>query len=444
VPDRPPAEYQHLDDGQPQSLKRRALLPTSKSMPASGRGNSLHLSLEASEHRYRRLFETAQDGILILDGETGKIMDANPYLLDLLNYPFETLMGLQLWEIGQFRDITANQKAFEDLKENEYIRYENLPLRTKSGKHVHVEVVSNVYFVDSRKVIQCNVRDITDRAEAQAASQKHLTTLELAGQAKDEVIAVLSHELRTPLTAITSMIDLIEMENGLIDPPESEKHAPHLNKSAVTLIRRNAQNLVRLINDLLDLNHIAKGALQLNLEAVDAHEGSLEATSEGLNRGSQFRARFKVDDSLFGRRLEMREADPNSTTGLRVLLVEDNEESRLCVSFLLESEGYLVQVAKDIRSALGLQKDHAFDLLITDVGLPDGNGRDLLEKLRATTPHIEGIAVSGYGSPQDILKTKAAGFLAHLVKPVAFPKLHTAIRTLYSQAKEPAERQMEA
>ena len=122
-------------------------------MPASVRRSSLELALEASELRYRRLFETAQDGILILNANTGKIIDVNPFLLDLLEYPFESMIGLRLWEIGQFKDIAANQAAFEALQSNEYIRYENLPLRTKTGKEIQVEFVSNVYFVGSGKVI---------------------------------------------------------------------------------------------------------------------------------------------------------------------------------------------------------------------------------------------------------------------------------------------------
>ena len=182
-----------------------------KLMPASGRGNSLELALEVSELRYRRLFETAQDGILILDANTGKIIDVNPFLLDLLDYPFESMIGLQLWEIGLFEDIAANQAAFEKLQTEEYIRYENHPLRTKAGKQIQVEFVSNVYFVGSAKVIQCNIRDISVRAEFQAASKSHADTLELAVRARDEVIAVLSHELRNPLAAISSMIDVLDL-----------------------------------------------------------------------------------------------------------------------------------------------------------------------------------------------------------------------------------------
>src|ERR1700747_13502 len=99
-----------------------------KLMPASGRGNSLELALEVSELRYRRLFETAQDGILILDANTGKIIDVNPFLLDLLDYPSVIMIAPRLLRIGLFEDIAANQAAFEALQTNEYIRYENLPL----------------------------------------------------------------------------------------------------------------------------------------------------------------------------------------------------------------------------------------------------------------------------------------------------------------------------
>ena len=112
-------------------MTSNASISQAKIMPASGRGNSLELALEVSELRYRRLFETAQDGILILNANTGKIIDVNPFLLDLLDYPFESMIGLRLWEIGLFKDIEANQAAFETLQTDEYIRYENCPLRTK-------------------------------------------------------------------------------------------------------------------------------------------------------------------------------------------------------------------------------------------------------------------------------------------------------------------------
>ena len=124
-------------------------------------------ALKASEIRYRRLFETAKDGILILDAETGRITDANPYLQDLLGYSHDELLGKMLWEIGPFRDISANRGAFRKLQRKEYIRYDNLPLETKGRRRRHVEFVSNVYRENGKKVIQCNIRDITPRHQAE-------------------------------------------------------------------------------------------------------------------------------------------------------------------------------------------------------------------------------------------------------------------------------------
>ncbi|HWS16113.1 MAG TPA: PAS domain S-box protein, partial [Candidatus Methylomirabilis sp.] len=125
--------------------------------------------LKTSEVRYRRLFETAKDGILILDGDTGRITDANPFLQEMLGYSHAELLGKMLWEIGPFKDIAASRSAFRRLQRKEYIRYDNLPLETKGRRHRHVEFVSNVYRVNGTKVIQCNIRDITARHQAEQA-----------------------------------------------------------------------------------------------------------------------------------------------------------------------------------------------------------------------------------------------------------------------------------
>ncbi len=94
--------------------------------------------LRDSETRYRRLFETTQDGILILDGNTGEITDVNPFLLKMLGYSHEELLGKKLWEIGSFSDIKASQFAFDELQKKKYIRYEDLPLRTRNGRRREV------------------------------------------------------------------------------------------------------------------------------------------------------------------------------------------------------------------------------------------------------------------------------------------------------------------
>jgi diguanylate cyclase (GGDEF)-like protein/PAS domain S-box-containing protein len=128
--------------------------------------------IRTSELRYRRLFEAAQDGILILDAETGAITDVNPFLIKLLGYSREEFIQKKLWEVGAFKDIEASREAFEALQKNEYSRYEDLPLRAKNGRLVDVEFVSNVYLVGGEKVIQCNIRDITQRKQAQDALLK--------------------------------------------------------------------------------------------------------------------------------------------------------------------------------------------------------------------------------------------------------------------------------
>jgi PAS domain S-box-containing protein len=132
----------------------------------SGRFSPM-ISLRDSEIRYRRLFEAARDGILILDADSGAITDANPYITEILGYSQQDLIGKRLWEIGAFFDVVASKAAFEELKRKEYIRYENLPLQAKDGQLRQVEFVSNVYLVDLKKVIQCNIRSIGERKEVE-------------------------------------------------------------------------------------------------------------------------------------------------------------------------------------------------------------------------------------------------------------------------------------
>ena len=126
-------------------------------------------TLQDSELRYRRLFESAQDGILILDAGTGAITDVNPYLIKMLGYSRREFVEKKLWEVGAFKDIEASKEAFQALQKDEYIRYKDLPLRAKCGRLINVEFVSNVYLEGCQKVIQCNIRDMTERKQAEDA-----------------------------------------------------------------------------------------------------------------------------------------------------------------------------------------------------------------------------------------------------------------------------------
>lgn len=124
-------------------------------------------ALKSSELRYRRLFESAKDGILILDADSGQIVDVNPFLIDMLGFSKEQLAGKELWEIGLFKDIVASKRAFVELQQHGFIRYENLPLETRNGTVRQVEFVSNSYLAGGSCVVQCNIRDITERKLAE-------------------------------------------------------------------------------------------------------------------------------------------------------------------------------------------------------------------------------------------------------------------------------------
>jgi PAS domain S-box-containing protein len=171
-------------------------------------------ALAASETRYRRLFEAAQDGILIVDAETGLIFDANPFLANLLGYSHGELVGKEVWQIGLFHDIEASKTAFQQLRATGYIRYEDLPLQTKDGRDIEVEFVSNLYQVGDHSVIQCNIRDITDRKKAEAALLEAHAQLENRVRERTAELAetnrLLKDEIAARQVAETSRQELLQ------------------------------------------------------------------------------------------------------------------------------------------------------------------------------------------------------------------------------------------
>jgi len=124
-------------------------------------------ALKNSEEQYRRLFETAQDGIIIIKARTGEITDVNPYLLNILGYSPAEIIGEIIWQLDVFKDTEAGREAISRLQTQGLVRYENLPLQAKDGRKIDVELISNVYEVQSEKVIQYNIRDITRRKKAE-------------------------------------------------------------------------------------------------------------------------------------------------------------------------------------------------------------------------------------------------------------------------------------
>ena len=153
-------------------------------------------NLHALELRYRRLFESAQDGILILDADSGMIEDVNPYLVKLLGYSREDFLGKTIWDIGFFKDIIENKEHFVELQKKKYIRYEDLPLETSNGQKINVEFVSNVYTVNNNKVIQCNIRNITDRKQAENALKESDRRLRSIVESSTDQIFMLDKSLK--------------------------------------------------------------------------------------------------------------------------------------------------------------------------------------------------------------------------------------------------------
>ena len=222
-------------------------------------------ALVASEAQYRRLFESAQDGILIVDAESGQIRDVNPFLLDLLGFSRDEYLGKKLWEIAAFQDSAASKSAFLELQQKGYIRYDNIPLHSKAGHSVEVEFVSNIYDVGLKKVIQCNIRDITERKHAEAAIHELTADLERRVALRTAQVEALNkeletfnysvaHDLQAPLRRISGFVSALERACG----DDLTQNA----KELIVEIRTSTEHMTSLIQALLKLASLGRSELQ--------------------------------------------------------------------------------------------------------------------------------------------------------------------------------------
>jgi two-component system CheB/CheR fusion protein len=236
-----------------------ALVGFTKVMRDQTARKRIEMALQKSELRYRRLFEAAKDGILILDAQTLRITDANPFMSELLSYSLEQLKGKELWEIGLFQDKRESLTATRKLRKEGYLRYEDIPLQSARGGIQEVEFICNVYQVDDHAIVQCNIRDITERKRLEREITKHSEELADINRRKDEFLAMLSHELRNPLVPIINMMQLLRLQ----------KNEDTLQQQAYTMIERQVRQLKVLIDDLLEVSRITTGRIRLNQEKVD-------------------------------------------------------------------------------------------------------------------------------------------------------------------------------
>lgn len=230
--------------------------------------------LLASEIRYRRLFESAKDGILILNAYNGQIIDVNPYLIEILGYSFDEFLGKELWEIGIFKNIEDSKAAFVELQNKGFIRFEDMPLETKSGKPINVEYVSNVYLVDKVKVIQCNIRNITERKKAELQLKESEKRLLELNATKDKFFSIIAHDLKSPFTSIIGLSELLAEQVGRKDYDGIEEYA--------NMIQSSSWRAMDLLTNLMEWSRSQTGRIEFNPVSINMAE-LIDEVSELLN-----------------------------------------------------------------------------------------------------------------------------------------------------------------
>lgn len=315
--------------------------------------------------RYRRLFEAAQDGILLLDFPDGRIEDANPYILNILGYSHNEVLGKQLWELGLLADRKKAEEVQRKIVVEGYARFEDIELVSKSGKTIPVEFIANSYRVDGVTVIQCNIREISERKQAEVALAQEQTKIT---QQMYEVIDSLSNviEARDPYTAghqkrvtdlsvaiahemklAPSLIDGIRFASQVHDigkisiPTEILTKPSALTSYEIAMLRSHAQAGYEILKPLsfpwpvadIILQHHERldgsgypNALKENDILVEAKIIAVADTVEAMSSDRPYRSSKGVDHAL-------EEIETNSG------LLYDQEAVKACLD-LFRNKGY--------------------------------------------------------------------------------------------------------
>jgi PAS domain S-box-containing protein len=235
-------------------------------------------ALQSSETRYRRLFETAKDGILVLDEEAGVITDVNPALTEMLGYSRHDLIGREPWVIFPLDEMDVNMETFRQLLSAGSVRREDLPLEKKDGRRISVEFVSNVYLSSDRKVIQCNLRDITERKRHGEERRKLTEDLLRSNEELQHFAYVASHDLQEPLRMISSYLQLL-----------ARRYKGRLDTDADEFIDYAVDGAKRMQNMIVAL---------LSYARVGTHGGELKEVDAGAALGAALdNLKLAVEDS---------------------------------------------------------------------------------------------------------------------------------------------------
>jgi CheY-like chemotaxis protein len=167
--------------------------------------------------------------------------------------------------------------------------------------------------------------------------------------------------------------------------------------------------------------------LAISKTLVEAHKGGITAESPGRNQGTTFSLNFPTCEKPDSDAVPTVRREESRRQTMRILLVEDHADTNQSLTRLLRRRGYYVQSAMSLQAALDLSAKEEFDVLISDIGLPDGSGIELMQRLGSARP-LFGIALTGFGMEEDIQKTRDAGFKHHLVKPIDLTKLDALIQ----------------
>lgn len=343
-------------------------------------------SKRTSEFNYRRLFEAAKEGILILEADSGRISDVNPFLIDLLGFSHGELVGTPIWELGPFKDIVANKARFEQLQQQGYGLSENLPLETRDGRKIAVEFVSNVYQAGDRDVIQCNVRDITERKRAEEqlrvlnAEHRRLEAQLIEAQkmeAVGQLAGGVAHDFNNILAIIMGYSDMMASELGPDSPlqkyTEEIKHASGraagLTRQLLVFSRKQAVQPV-----VLDLDDVVKDMDKMLRRLIDEN---IEMT---MLPGKQA-GRVKADSGYVGQVLmnlvvNARDAMPNGgklTIATNNLTLDDHY--RLTHPGVVPGDYVMLSVSDTGTGITEEVKAHLFEAFFTTK--PKGKGTGL-------------------------------------------------------------------